>query len=388
MAVSDYSTTAANNTTVGGVSQQENVTRIPQLNDTNRGVAAEIRGYANDQSKGFFVFGDGDGSPDITRTGSTTFTVNGSDQTAEYHVNRRIRAQGTLTGTIYGNITASTFASPNTTVTVQWDSGQMESETITIALGANFSSFLPLTIQGGSLISNAPHLFQDGTVSAPGMAFSGDVDTGIYRIGANELGLTAGGTLGLRTAVTAVVSELQHRFQAGSVSEPSVSFELDTNTGLYQSTTGQIDIAVDGSTKASINAGMWFLGATGGDQGNGTVNAVNVYRNARNIAERLDTLNSTAATAFTLDQSNAGGRIRTISANAVTITISSATSHLEGETYLITQAGNGIITLVGSGVTLNKPSDKSLSTRGRFSTIAISFVSGTDADVYGDLGVA
>lgn len=34
-----------------------------------------------------------------------------------------------------------------------------------------------------------------GTVSLPGLAFSADLDTGIYRIGANDLGIAVGGAL-------------------------------------------------------------------------------------------------------------------------------------------------------------------------------------------------
>jgi hypothetical protein len=36
--------------------------------------------------------------------------------------------------------------------------------------------------------------FGDGTVSAPGIRFSDDLDTGLYRIGSNNLGISAGGT--------------------------------------------------------------------------------------------------------------------------------------------------------------------------------------------------
>jgi hypothetical protein len=43
---------------------------------------------------------------------------------------------------------------------------------------------------------------QAGLVGTPGLAFDGDIDTGIYRIGANELGISIGGskTLGFATA--------------------------------------------------------------------------------------------------------------------------------------------------------------------------------------------
>lgn len=43
-----------------------------------------------------------------------------------------------------------------------------------------------------------------GTASAPGVAFSGDSDTGLYSPGANQVALTAGGVEGLRATVDGV----------------------------------------------------------------------------------------------------------------------------------------------------------------------------------------
>ena len=56
-----------------------------------------------------------------TRTGDTTFTMSG-DQTAEFHVNRRLRLTDSG-GTDYATITATSFSDPTTTVTVAVDAG-------------------------------------------------------------------------------------------------------------------------------------------------------------------------------------------------------------------------------------------------------------------------
>lgn len=56
-----------------------------------------------------------------TRTSDTTFTLSG-DQTAEFHINRRLRLTDSG-GTDYGTISASSFSTPNTTVTVALDEG-------------------------------------------------------------------------------------------------------------------------------------------------------------------------------------------------------------------------------------------------------------------------
>lgn len=52
--------------------------------------------------------------------------------------------------------------------------------------------------------STSPVLFADGTVSLPGLAFTADPNTGIYRIGADDAGLSAGGTLALEWTSSAV----------------------------------------------------------------------------------------------------------------------------------------------------------------------------------------
>jgi len=44
-----------------------------------------------------------------------------------------------------------------------------------------------------AIVSGYPNL-GDGTVSAPGLAFQSDSDTGIYRIGANTIGIATNGT--------------------------------------------------------------------------------------------------------------------------------------------------------------------------------------------------
>jgi hypothetical protein len=65
----------------------------------------------------------------------TQFTIGGGvDRTATYHPGRRIRAQGSGTGTIYGTISASSYSAPTNTVTVSWDSGAMANESLTVSL--------------------------------------------------------------------------------------------------------------------------------------------------------------------------------------------------------------------------------------------------------------
>ena len=129
--IKDYSTTAANNTTVGSISVAEGM--LPSnINNAFRGLAAEIREFYNDSQ--WVIYGDGDGSFTAAYASATSFTIAGSDVTAFYHAGRRIKAVGSSTGTIVGTISSSSF-STNTTVNVTWDSGSLSSESLTIYVG-------------------------------------------------------------------------------------------------------------------------------------------------------------------------------------------------------------------------------------------------------------
>lgn len=74
-----------------------------------------------------------------TYASGTSFTIAGTDVTAIYAANRRIRAVGSSTGTIYGTISSSSF-STNTTVNITWDSGSLSNESLTVSLGLHVSN--------------------------------------------------------------------------------------------------------------------------------------------------------------------------------------------------------------------------------------------------------
>ena len=130
--IKDYSTTAGNNTSVGGVSIAEGM--LPSnINNAFRAIAADVREWYNDSQ--FVIYGDGDGAHTFTYVSATAFRVDGANVTSVYHAGRRVKAVGSSTGTIFGTISSSSF-STNTTVNVTWDSGSLSSETLVIYLAA------------------------------------------------------------------------------------------------------------------------------------------------------------------------------------------------------------------------------------------------------------
>lgn len=124
MPIKDYSTTAGSNTSVDGVNIAEGC--LPgNVNNAMRAIMADTRSFY--QSGGWIDLGY-----TYTYASGTSFTIS-SDVTAFYPVGLRVRAVGATTGTIYGEITASSYSAPNTTLTVSWDSGSLQSETLTIS---------------------------------------------------------------------------------------------------------------------------------------------------------------------------------------------------------------------------------------------------------------
>lgn len=71
----------------------------------------------------------------------------------------------------------------------------------------------------------------DGTVGAPGLFFALDTNTGIYRIGADSIGITCGNSLAIAFGATTIKPQLQIQ-ATDAVASPPYSFELDPDTGV------------------------------------------------------------------------------------------------------------------------------------------------------------
>ena len=128
--IKDYSTTASNNSSVGGVNIAEGM--LPSnINNAFRAITADIREFYNDSQ--WVIYGDGDGAFTSAYVSASSFTINGVDVTAFYHAGRRVKIIGSSTGVVYGTITSSSFSS-NTTVNVSLDSGSLQNESLTIYL--------------------------------------------------------------------------------------------------------------------------------------------------------------------------------------------------------------------------------------------------------------
>lgn len=149
--INEYDTTAGSNSNISGIDISEGCAPSG-INNAIRQIMADSRSQWNDAN--WFQYGDGSASVSITYAGATSFTVDNVDVSSIYHVGRRLKAVGSTTGTIYGTITAVAYVS-DTTVTVSWDSGSLNNESLTIYL-----SILESTSDG------IPNINRDFSLSA------------------------------------------------------------------------------------------------------------------------------------------------------------------------------------------------------------------------------
>lgn len=108
-----------------------------------------------------------------------------------------------------------------------------------------------LEFNGGSSVALRAQTrmsFNDGDAALPGLSFGSDLDTGIYRVTTDVIGLSAGGVLRWNFGSFGV------RGPDGTASLPSYSFDADTNTGLYRFGADIVGIAAGGVTSAYFTA--------------------------------------------------------------------------------------------------------------------------------------
>lgn len=117
-----------------------------------------------------------------------------------------------------------------------------------------------------------------GSVGAPGYAFTGDLDCGLYRIGANNIGAAVNGakvldigTGGLDVTGTGAFSGVVS-FADGAVGAPSITNTGDTNCGIYWSAADNLDVVAAGAVVGNFSAsGLAVTGVI--TLGNGAVGA-------------------------------------------------------------------------------------------------------------------
>ena len=261
--IRDYSTTAANNTTVNSVNLAENVMLPSDTNNAIRQVMADVR--SDFEAPEWIDLGY-----TFAWASSTSVTVAGVDVTAQFVANRRVKAVGSVTGTIYGKVASSSF-STNTTINFTWDSGSLTNESLTITAGrfrptgkpidssAISGSFGNMVNTGASTSGHIPK-YTDTTGAALADGYGVDTDT--------TLAANSDANVATQKAVKAYVSGL---CIAGHAVNARMSVTAAAATGTFTASQVLVKTTLSGSalllSSYSQSVNLAATGAGGMDTG-------------------------------------------------------------------------------------------------------------------------
>jgi hypothetical protein len=116
------------------------------------------------------------------------------------------------------------------------------------------------------MVGTAPSLFGgqvqlvDGTSSAPGIAFSADTNTGMFRSTSTGLNLVWNGS-GIQIASAYINNEKQLRIPDGTASDPAIAFANDPDTGINKSNSN-LNLVHSGGNKISVTSAGSSLAGT------------------------------------------------------------------------------------------------------------------------------
>ena len=219
---------------------------------------------------------------------------------------------------VSNSATTATSANTLSAIVARDGSGNFTAGTITAALTGAASSNV---LKAGDTMTGVLTVTA-GTAALPGIAVSGDPNTGVYSPGADQLAVTAGGTGRLFVSTTAVSSSLPINCPLGAVGTPSITFSGDTNTGLWSPGADILAASTAGSERLRIAAdGKVGIGTTSAARlldvaGDASFYGIRVGRGnsaiATNTALGADTLN-----ANTTGENNVAAGLAALKANTI-----------------------------------------------------------------------
>lgn len=105
-------------------------------------------------------------------------------------------------------------------------------------------------ILAGADYVNVGANFPSGSAAVPSITFDSDLDTGIYNSAANQVSITTAGTERLRIDSAGQIESVS----LGSASAPAFSFTTDPNTGVYSPGADQVAISTNGTGRLFVNS--------------------------------------------------------------------------------------------------------------------------------------
>ncbi len=152
-------------------------------------------------------------------------------------------------------VAAATAANTASTLVLRDGSGNFAAGTITAALTGAASLNV---LKAGDTMTGALVLAA-GLVGTPSLSFASDLDTGLFRVGADTIGFAAGGVEQFRVNANGAFLS-----RNGSASTPSLGFTSDTTSGLFRiSGSNNLAFATNGQEAGRITSSQnWQIGTT------------------------------------------------------------------------------------------------------------------------------
>lgn len=191
---------------------------------------------------------------DALLTGNPAKLIKGSEFDPEFAaiaVAIATKYDATNIGSAPVEFNGGSTAAPGVTFTGDTDTGLFRSAANTTGLSTN--ALARLTIDTTSITTTLPFYMPDGSAANPAAAFSADTDVGIYRVTTNALGFSTSGTRRAYVDATTWVMEVPTYFTDGSAGSPSASFATDTNSGMYRFGADQIGFSTAGTHRMLVS---------------------------------------------------------------------------------------------------------------------------------------
>lgn len=209
--------------------------------------------------------------------------------------------------------------------------------------GSALFTILTVTRASGIVGFNQPTQFADGVVGAPGIAFSADADTGLYRPGANVLGLTVGGA----EVVRIVTAGFTLTPAQGELKKIDDSGRFIICGGSANNTANGANIRIEGIDSGGIGAGGHIQLATSTNKSVQITSGTSTLQvpNGTNLLPSY-TFGGDTDLGFFRQAANALG----VSANAVEVARFDANTTAGQTRFMIYDVDNGTLERVSVGV--------------------------------------
>jgi len=135
-------------------------------------------------------------------------------------------------------------------------------------VGITTGGAVRLTTSTTAFTGTLPWQGQNGTAAAPALSFSGDPNTGVYNVGADNIGVSTNGTLRFDVSTTAITSTLPVVYPLGAVATPSITFTGDLNTGIWSPAADTIAFSEGGAEAMRIDSSSRLLVGTSSARSN------------------------------------------------------------------------------------------------------------------------